>query len=517
MSSLHTLVEPGRAIPPPPQFIIKPSPLTPSGFPNFQPKIHDPEEDDVEILEDDEDDEDDLEGDEEEENEDVFTSYHLAPPNTTKNTSLNNSNNNNNHFPTPNNTSKSSGNNLPLQNNNFLSINHIISHNPPQTSTHTSHTSTLSPPQKKRETSQTSNIPHAQATSILQEGNAKKEIVDEENSLDLLKENRHLRKKVEGLMGHNMQLMMGIKERDHKIYKQKRLLLKYRKALLRFFEETETSSSSDDDLSPNEAKAKKKKDVKLDAHLKNMATPATPTPSLTSLHTPSFTPLHTPLHTPSLTTPTPTSLHGGRNSPSSSPSSSSPLPSFPSPVSYNDAEDKDDESLTGEFDFDNKKRKAGAGEFGELEPDKKRRGPRRNALWTPEDDEMFQKVYNVYGKSWKTIHSYMPGKTREQVQSHGQYLIRIGKLEDVKGGPRRGRKGKREKEKSSSPSPHHSSHSSHSTHTHTHSHPSPQPSASPSLSHTFTPPLHSLPPPLSHLPQQQSLQQIYDGQGPLIM
>jgi hypothetical protein len=51
----------------------------------------------------------------------------------------------------------------------------------------------------------------------------------------------------------------------------------------------------------------------------------------------------------------------------------------------------------GEFDFDiPKKRKNGGGsEFADLEPDKKRRGPRRNALWTPEDDEMFQKVYNV--------------------------------------------------------------------------------------------------------------------------
>lgn len=31
-------------------------------------------------------------------------------------------------------------------------------------------------------------------------------------------------------MAHNMQLMLGIKERDNKVYRQKRLLVKYRKA-----------------------------------------------------------------------------------------------------------------------------------------------------------------------------------------------------------------------------------------------------------------------------------------------
>eukprot|EP00026_Physarum_polycephalum_P011243 Phypoly_transcript_11450.p1 GENE.Phypoly_transcript_11450~~Phypoly_transcript_11450.p1 ORF type:complete len:222 (+),score=69.85 Phypoly_transcript_11450:484-1149(+) len=193
------------------------------------------------------------------------------------------------------------------------------------------------------------------------------------------------------------------------------------------------------------------------------------------------------------------------------------------------------ESLMGEFDFDvSKKRKSGGSEFADLEPDKKRRGPRRNALWTPEDDEMFQKVYNVYGKSWKTIHNYMPGKTREQVQSHGQYLIRIGKLEDVKSGPRRGRKGKKEKETPSptlSHSSHHSSHSHHPHHPHTHSShhhvsspihrqsppslssPQPSPSQPPLLAPSSIFPSSGLSfspsPSLSHLP--------YDEQGSIIM
>ncbi|EFA84599.1 myb domain-containing protein [Heterostelium album PN500] len=62
---------------------------------------------------------------------------------------------------------------------------------------------------------------------------------------------------------------------------------------------------------------------------------------------------------------------------------------------------------------------------------RRRTGSRKNTLWSAEDDETFAKAYNKYGKSWKTIHSLLPGKTREQVQSHGQYLIRIGKLEDL--------------------------------------------------------------------------------------
>ena len=36
-----------------------------------------------------------------------------------------------------------------------------------------------------------------------------------------------------------------------------------------------------------------------------------------------------------------------------------------------------------------------------------------------------------HGKSWKAIHESLPNKTREQVQSHGQYLIRTGKIQDL--------------------------------------------------------------------------------------
>jgi hypothetical protein len=41
-----------------------------------------------------------------------------------------------------------------------------------------------------------------------------------------------------------------------------------------------------------------------------------------------------------------------------------------------------------------KKRKAHHGDR-EDKPDKKRKGTRRNALWSTEDDELFSKVYNV--------------------------------------------------------------------------------------------------------------------------
>ena len=197
---------------------------------------------------------------------------------------------------------------IPLPTNNYLSISHIISPNTPHT------LSQPLPAEKMREATQASTsststnapsntfIPTQQKQGIFfffysfsfifsspflpvicyihrliyHLDNVKKDVhVENEDSLDLFKENRHLRKKVclfsltflpsrlslplhqsftspyfclllskeenthfklqvEGLMGHNMQLMLGIKERDHKIFNQKRLLLKYRKAYVTF-------------------------------------------------------------------------------------------------------------------------------------------------------------------------------------------------------------------------------------------------------------------------------------------
>eukprot|EP00743_Colponemidia_sp_Colp-15_P001723 GILK01001882.1.p1 GENE.GILK01001882.1~~GILK01001882.1.p1 ORF type:complete len:471 (+),score=121.16 GILK01001882.1:79-1491(+) len=52
-------------------------------------------------------------------------------------------------------------------------------------------------------------------------------------------------------------------------------------------------------------------------------------------------------------------------------------------------------------------------------------------MWTEEEDKKFFELYYQYGKAWKKIQSHLPAKTREQVQSHGRHLIKIGKLEDI--------------------------------------------------------------------------------------
>ncbi|GAM19098.1 hypothetical protein SAMD00019534_022730 [Acytostelium subglobosum LB1] len=107
---------------------------------------------------------------------------------------------------------------------------------------------------------------------------------------------------------------------------------------------------------------------------------------------------------------------------------------------------------------------------GEGAPIKKRKtGSRRNTLWSVEDDETFAKAYNKHGKSWKTIHSLLPGKTREQVQSHGQYLIRIGKLADLHKDGRRTRHQKSSSGANSQQSGSNGHHHSHSSSTGHHS------------------------------------------------
>jgi len=251
-------------------------------------------------------------------------------------------------------------------------------------------------------------------------------VLDGTDSMELLKENRTLRKKVELLMKHNMQLMVGIKDRDHKIYKQKQVLAKYRKALLRFFEETghqQSSSSEDEELSNLSNEERKvvplpKERKEAHAHIQQ-SLPLSINPSIT------ISPVASPIADDS----------HQLESPGASEDMGADRHDFDD-ISSNNGEGMFSEFYAGSSN--SKKRKLH--DRDDEKPDKKRKGTRRNALWSTEDDELFSKVYNVYGKSWKTIHNFLPNKTREQVQSHGQYLIRIGKLEDIKGGTKRGRK-----------------------------------------------------------------------------
>lgn len=228
----------------------------------------------------------------------------------------------------------------------------------------------------------------------------------QQSEVDLLKENRELRKKVEHLMKHNMKLMQGIKDRDHKAYKQKLRLAKYRKALLRFFEQeapSEASSSTGEDES-DESEDRKFMPIKKEKSVV----------------------------------------------PAQSPSPVDTVISFTSPNTTLDYEFDD---VSPDSAMNNHKKRKFDGDPDSAPERKRKSGTRRNALWSVEDDEKFTQAYNMFGKSWKSIHECLPDKTREQVQSHGQYLIRIGKLEDVKGNAKRGRKGTKRSVQQQPPSP----------------------------------------------------------------
>jgi hypothetical protein len=268
--------------------------------------------------------------------------------------------------------------------------------------------------------------------------------VDESSPTELLKENRVLRKKVETLMKHNMQLMVGIKDRDNKIYKQKRLLSKYRKALLRFFENNESGGSSSS-ADSEQSLSSEEGPVNLQSTAAGSTSSTFSRKSIASAMGPP-----SPFASP---------IHDREKERDKSPSGVLPSPSPESPFPLSSAladpkmEPDDGSSTNGDgpiyseyFVHNTKKRKYD--DNGDDSKSGRKKQSRRNTLWSAEDDELFTKVYNVYGKSWKTIHNFMPGKTREQVQSHGQYLIRIGKLEDIKSVGRRGRRPRPSTEKS---------------------------------------------------------------------
>ncbi|KAI0567177.1 Myb-like DNA-binding protein [Gracilaria domingensis] len=52
----------------------------------------------------------------------------------------------------------------------------------------------------------------------------------------------------------------------------------------------------------------------------------------------------------------------------------------------------------------------------------------RAPAWTAREEETFMKAYLKYGCQWKLYQDSLPGRSRRQIQSHGSYLIRQGKL-----------------------------------------------------------------------------------------
>lgn len=53
---------------------------------------------------------------------------------------------------------------------------------------------------------------------------------------------------------------------------------------------------------------------------------------------------------------------------------------------------------------------------------------RRAPAWSPDEEMVFMETYEKYGCQWKMFQEALPGRSRRQIQSHGSYLIRQGKL-----------------------------------------------------------------------------------------
>lgn len=52
----------------------------------------------------------------------------------------------------------------------------------------------------------------------------------------------------------------------------------------------------------------------------------------------------------------------------------------------------------------------------------------RAPAWTAQEEIVFMQAYNKHGCRWKLFQDSLPGRSRRQIQSHGSYLIRQGKL-----------------------------------------------------------------------------------------
>jgi hypothetical protein len=70
------------------------------------------------------------------------------------------------------------------------------------------------------------------------------------------------------------------------------------------------------------------------------------------------------------------------------------------------------------------------------ESNESRRG--RHSIWKPEEERLFDQGFRRYGCRWKLIQeNFLPQKSRQQIQSHGTYLLRQGRLRKYQGGKHR--------------------------------------------------------------------------------
>ncbi|EME30699.1 hypothetical protein Gasu2_49440 [Galdieria sulphuraria] len=59
----------------------------------------------------------------------------------------------------------------------------------------------------------------------------------------------------------------------------------------------------------------------------------------------------------------------------------------------------------------------------------------RHSIWKPEEERLFDEGFHRYGCRWKLIQeNLLPNKSRQQIQSHGTYLLRQGRLRKHQGG-----------------------------------------------------------------------------------
>lgn len=58
----------------------------------------------------------------------------------------------------------------------------------------------------------------------------------------------------------------------------------------------------------------------------------------------------------------------------------------------------------------------------------RKKGRTRAPAWTQEEEVIFMQAYAKHGCRWKLFQDSLPGRSRRQIQSHGSYLIRQGKL-----------------------------------------------------------------------------------------
>lgn len=85
-------------------------------------------------------------------------------------------------------------------------------------------------------------------------------------------------------------------------------------------------------------------------------------------------------------------------------------------------------SMSAGYDGENGRRKSEKDPYARSEATIRKHRRTRAPAWTPEEEVIFMQAYTKHGCQWKLFQDSLPGRSRRQIQSHGSYLIRQGKL-----------------------------------------------------------------------------------------